>query len=114
MHIEPRLADDLIGGVEFERWLMSPVWIMKEGFAGKAFTLAIASVSVPLALGLAGLSKPMWLSLSWRKLKALDSSALASPIRPVERGMPPASVHKMPVPAQVMHSRTLRRVAPSS
>ena len=47
---------------------MSPVWIMKDGFAGSALILPIASSSVPSALGLAGLSKPTWLSLICRKV----------------------------------------------
>jgi hypothetical protein len=32
----------------------------------------------------------------------------------MERGTPPATVHKTPVPAQVMHSRILRRLKPLS
>jgi hypothetical protein len=32
----------------------------------------------------------------------------------MERGTPAATVHNTPVPAQVMHSRTLRRLKPSS
>jgi hypothetical protein len=31
---------------------------------------------------------------------------------PIERGVPPATVHTTPVPAQVMHSRILRRLTP--
>src|SRR5207248_2704927 len=31
---------------------------------------------------------------------------------PSERGTPPATVHSTPVPAQVMHSSTLRRLTP--
>jgi hypothetical protein len=42
---------------------MSPVWIMNAGCIGSALTLAMASCSVPATLELAGLSKPMWLSL---------------------------------------------------
>jgi hypothetical protein len=48
---------------------MSPVWIMNAGFCVSALTLAMASSSVPSAFGLAGLSKPTWLSLICRKLK---------------------------------------------
>src|ERR1700686_2228408 len=86
---------------------------MKEGFTGRALTLLIASSSVPSALGLAGLSKPTWLSLICRKVRAPAPCALASPTRPSERGTPPATVHRTPVPAQVMHSSTLRRLKPS-
>jgi hypothetical protein len=35
-----------------------PVWIIKDGLAGMALILAIASRSVESASGLAGLSKP--------------------------------------------------------
>src|SRR5271154_5875598 len=97
-----------------DRWLMSPVWIMKAGFFGNAFILAIASSSVPSAFGLAGLSKPTWLSLICRKLKPRASCALASPMMPSECGTPPDTVHSTPVPTQVIHSRTLRRLTPSS
>ena len=97
----------------FERWVMSPVWIMNEGFAGSALILLIASSSVPSALGLAGLSKPTWLSLICRKVSALAACGMASPTRPSERGTPPVTVHRTPVPAQVMHSSTLRRLKPS-
>ena len=47
---------------------MSPVWIMNDGFAGIALILLMASSSVPSAFGLAGLSKPTWLSLICRKV----------------------------------------------
>ena len=59
-----------------DRWLMSPVWIMKAGFFGSALTLAMASSSVPSAFGLAGLSKPTWLSLICRKVRPRASCAL--------------------------------------
>jgi hypothetical protein len=58
------------------------------------------------------LSNPTWLSLIYRKVSPLGSAAVASPMMPIERGMPPAIVHKTPVPAQVMHSRILRRLTP--
>ena len=78
----------------------------------------IASSSVPLAFGLAGLSKPIWLSLICRNVRplasaAMASEALASSTRPSECGTPPLMVHSTPVPAQVMHSSTLRRLGPS-
>src|SRR6476659_7169205 len=85
----------------------------KAGFTGNALILLIASSSVPMVLGLAGLSKPTWLSLICRNVSPLGSAAAtASPMRPVERGTPPAIVHSTPVPAQVMHSRILRRLTP--
>jgi hypothetical protein len=91
---------------------MSPVWIMKKGFTVRALTLLMASSSVPSALGFAGLSKPTWLSLIWRKVSPLTACALASPTRPRECGTPPATDQSTPVPAQVMHSSTLRRLGP--
>src|SRR5450631_755808 len=90
---------------------------MNDGFAGIALILAMASSRVPSALGLAGLSKPTWLSLICRKVRAPAPGAApwarASPTRPSERGTPPATVQRTPVPAQVMHSSTLRRLKPS-
>ena len=47
----------------FDRWVMSPVWIMNDGLTCIALTLLMASSSVALAFGFAGLSKPTWLSL---------------------------------------------------
>jgi hypothetical protein len=51
---------------------------MNEGLTGNAFTRSIASSSVPLAFGLAGFSKPMWLSLICRKVKPFCSAARPS------------------------------------
>src|SRR5262245_25036804 len=87
---------------------------MNDGFTARALTRPIASSSVPLTLGLAGLSKPTWLSLICRKVNALLCWATASSMIPRDVGTPPAMVHNTPVPAQVMHSRTLRRLGPSS
>src|SRR4029077_5689584 len=101
----------------FERWVMSPVWIMKAGLAGSAPTLTIASLSVTSASGFTGLTwKPMWLSEICANVNdwpvAVAASAL--PRRRNVFGTPPETVHRMPVPAQVMHSSTWRRVEPSS
>src|SRR6476646_11355298 len=92
---------------------------MKAGrvFTTSCLTLPMASRSVPSASGLAGLLNPIWLSLICRKVKAEASAASASPIRPKDFGTPPESVHKIPVPAQTMHSSAplrLRRHGPSS
>src|SRR5258707_1036911 len=87
---------------------------MKEGLADSALILPIASPSVPIALGLAGLSKPTWLSLICRKVSLLGSAASAPSMIPSERGTPPEIVHSTPVPAQVMHSSTFRRLRPPS
>ena len=82
----------------FDRCVMSPVWIMKAGLVGIALMRAIASSSVPLALGLAGLSKPIWLSLICRKVRPLASAAIASSTSPSECGTPPEMVHSTPFP----------------
>src|SRR5215471_18117471 len=86
---------------------------MKEGFAESDLTLAMASSSVPITLGLAGLSKPMWLSLICRKVSLLAGAASAPSMIPSESGTPPEIVHSTPVPAQVMHSNTFRRLTPA-
>src|SRR6266481_3381280 len=53
--------------------------MMKAGFTRRALILPTASSSVPSALGLAGLSKPTWLSLICRKVRPL-ASADAAPV----------------------------------
>src|SRR5271156_1039434 len=91
---------------------MSPVWIMSAGLSGIAMTLSIATLSVARASGLAGFSKPMWLSEIWTKEKR-PSAALAAPMRR-EAGTPPATVQTTPVPAHSMHFKVWRRLKPSS
>src|SRR5215470_1679485 len=86
---------------------------MKEGFAGSDLTFAMASSSVPITLGLAGLSNPMWLSLICRKVRLLGWAASAPSMIPSESGTPPEIVHSTPVPAQVIHSNTFRRLTPA-
>ncbi|MGY3151807.1 hypothetical protein ACVW0V_000947 [Bradyrhizobium elkanii] len=94
---------------------MSPVWIMKDGLTCIARTLLMASSSVPMVFGLAGLSNPTWLSLICMKvMPGAASAAAAEPTMPSECGTPPVTVHSTPVPAQVMHSSTLRRLTPFS
>ena len=93
---------------------MSPVWIMNDGFFGIALILLMASSSVPIAFGLAGLSKPTWLSLICRNVMPAGSAASAESTMPSERGTPPVMVQSTPVPAQVMHSSTRRRLTPFS
>src|SRR6478736_357591 len=87
---------------------------MKAGrvFTTSSFTLPMASRSVPSASGLAGLLKPIWLSLIWRNVKAEASAARASLSSPKDFGTPPESVHKIPVPAQTMHSSAPLRLRP--
>src|ERR1700736_6146597 len=86
--------------------------MIKDGLTGIAFTMAMASRSVPSASGFAALSKPIWLSLICRNVKLLGSAARASPIIPTEWGTPPLTVQSTPVPAQTMHFRTSRRPNP--
>jgi hypothetical protein len=67
---------------------------------------------------LAGLLKPMWLSLIWTKEKLLCvAAAVACGVGPAakrfEVGTPPAMVQRRPVPAQAMQERKLRRSIPS-
>src|SRR6185437_2446278 len=68
--------------------------------------------SVAVVFGLAGLSKPRWLSLICTKLKSLAGAAASAAPISRERGMPPAIDQTMAVPAQVMHFKTLRRSVP--
>src|SRR5260370_37333901 len=89
---------------------------MKEGFAESDLTFVMASSSVPITLGLAGFSKPTWLSLICRKVGLLASAARAPSMIPSERGTPPEIVHSTPGPPQAMHSNTFRpftRAVPS-
>src|ERR1700730_4346880 len=100
----------------FERWVMSPVWIMKAGLTGSPFTLAIASFKAPGASGLAGLLKPMLLLQICRKLKPVAAFSVACAV-PMPRscddlGTPPLTVQMTPVPAQIMHSSAPRRSIP--
>src|ERR1700745_887924 len=43
---------------------------MTSGLSGKALILSIATRSVAVTSGFAGLSKPMWVSLIWTKVKS--------------------------------------------
>ena len=87
----------------------SPVWMMKSGRRGSAFTFAIASRKVARASALGGLLKPMWLSLSWTKVNGLRGRAaqrrsyrLSSPI---DCPIPPSNANSAPVPAHAMQLR---------
>ncbi len=63
------------------------------------------------ASGLAGLAKPIWLSLSWRKVKlaAFAVAAFAGAPSSALEATPPFSAHSAPVPAQAMHFSASRR-----
>src|SRR5246127_4177977 len=58
----------------------------------------------------------MWLSEICANMNDCAAAVAASalPRRLNDFGTPPETVHRMPVPAQVMHSSTWRRVEPSS
>jgi hypothetical protein len=89
-----------------DRWVMSPVWSMNAGLLGSAFTLAMASCSVPSAFGFAALSKPTWLSEICRNVNEFAAvAASARPSRLKDFGTPPETVQRTPVPAQSMHSK---------
>ena len=89
--------------------------MMKSGLWGMALILLIAIWSVAVTSGLAGLLKPMWLSLICTKVK----SAPLPTFLPVflantrDAGMPPLIVQTRPVPAHAMHFRNPRRSTPS-
>jgi hypothetical protein len=57
----------------------------------------------------------MWLSEICANVNDCAAAVAASalPSRLNDFGTPPETVHRMPVPAQVMHSSTWRRVEPS-
>ena len=67
-----------------------------------------------MACGLAGLSKPIWLSLICRKVKPLQRLGGLGLAEQAERLRHAAgTVHNTPVPAQIMHSSACRRLMPS-
>ena len=70
-----------------------------------------ASWKVPVTLVLTGLSKPRWLSLTWAKVKPVSAASAWPAPMTCDRGMPPATVQTMALPAQVMHFRNPRRSA---
>src|SRR3989440_282329 len=89
--------------------------MMKSGLWDIALILLIAVCSVAVTSRLAGLLKPMWLSLICTKLKSPPLPALRSAVLANARdiGMPPLMVQTNPVPAHAMHFRNPRRSTPS-
>src|SRR5215469_10249431 len=89
---------------------------MKSGVLGKVLILSIATCKVAVTSGFAGLSKPMWLSLIWTKVKSapIAPSFFVLLANTRDRGTPPLRVHTRPVPAHAMHLRNPRRSTPSS
>ena len=117
MHVELGLSDDLIGIVELVRFgKMGDIAGMNhEGRLGRhRLHLGNGLAQRAERIGLAGLLKPIWLSLICRKVKSADSAAKASPSRPKDFGTPPDSVHNTPVPAQIIHSSAPLRLTPAS
>src|ERR1700684_2049278 len=81
--------------------------MMNAGLSSTLMTWFSASWDVPVPLVLTGLLNPKWLSLTCAKVKPA-SAALAWPIT-WDRGIPPATVQSIALPAQVIHFRTPRR-----
>src|SRR3954462_8409371 len=97
-----------------DRWLISPVWTMKEGGTGRALIFAIASPSVAAGFGFAACLNPRCVSLICTKVSSpfVVSAADTLPINPTLRGTPPLIAHTTPVPAQAMHFNRPRRFTP--
>ena len=72
---------------------------------------ATAAFMVAAVSGLAGLLKPIWVSLIWTKVS--PSVAAAASLSSRERGTPPLTVQSRPAPAQAMHFSAPRRSIPS-
>src|ERR1700693_989022 len=89
--------------------------MMKSGFWGIALILLIAVCRVAVTSGLAGLLKPIWLSLICTNVKSalLAALRLALLANARDAGMPPLMVQTRPVPAHAMHFRNPRRSTPS-
>src|SRR5579864_8440003 len=87
--------------------------MINSGVFGSALILSTVACSVPVTSGLAGLLKPMWLSLIWTKLKSPFPPCASFP-KARELGTPPVMVQMTPVPAQAMQCRNPRRSIPSS
>src|SRR4051812_9640072 len=113
MPVEPMIWSASSNWSALLRCVMSPVWIMKLGFTLSALILPTASLSVSMAVTLASLSKPTWLSEICMKVKLLvaTSAACASSSRFSALGTPPERVQITPVPAHTMHSSAWRRLS---
>src|SRR5438552_18974836 len=87
---------------------------MKSGLLGIALILLIAVCRVAVTSGLAGLLKPMWLSVICTKLKPppLQASLPLLLVIARETGMPPLNVQNSPVLAHAMHFRQPRPSTP--
>src|ERR1700719_539013 len=92
-------------------WLTSPVCRIKSAccFDCETLILSMAAFSVAVTSVLAGLLKPMWLSLIWKKLNEPASAGLCVPAKRRDVGTPPMKVHSSPVPAHAIQVRKSRR-----
>jgi len=75
---------------------------MKSGSCGNALILSMIAWSVPTTLELAGLLKPMWLSLIWTKWSSPFAVFIFWP-KARELRTPLPTVQITPAPAQAMH-----------
>jgi hypothetical protein len=112
-HRQARLPEDLVGVVELLVLgeLGDVAGVQDEvGLAGMALIFATASRKVARASGLGSLAKPMWLSLTCRKVKGVtaDFGAAMAWSRLTELRTPPPTLQTRPVPAQPIHSRIRR------
>src|SRR3954471_18214334 len=95
---------------------MSPVCRMNSGGVTSALILSTAAFNVETTSGLAGLLKPIWLSLSCANASSPVDLPASSAIllRLYDFGTPPSIRKNAPVPAHAMHFRNPRRSTPSS
>jgi len=73
------------------------VWKIRSGFTLSALIFSTAWIAVSRVCGFAALSKPICVSLIWRKVKGLGPSPAVAGVasalsRSIEEAMPPLSV----------------------
>jgi hypothetical protein len=105
--------ENLVGVIEFlgPRQVADVAGVqMKAGLFAMSRMRWAASRKVTRASGLGSLLKPMWLSLTWTKVRGWTPLAMAWPAPSrVEVATPPPRVQTTPPPAQPRHSSTRRR-----
>ena len=117
MHVEPRLRDDAVGVVElrFQRQMADVAGMDHEGrLVRQRIDLGDGLFERAERIRIGRLVEADMAVADLQEGEALALPAAASPMIPSEWGTPPATVHSTPVPTQVMHSSTLRRLTPSS
>ena len=118
VHVEARLRDDAIGVVELGRLgeMRDVAGMNDEGrLHRQRVDLVDRFLERADGIRIGGLVEADMAVADLQECQpARLGAAVASPMMPTERGTPPATVHSTPVPAQVMHSRILRRLTPSS